>query len=210
VRDGRKLGTSPGLTRQKEFRNLGSYDSWCVVGERVLASTDSQENAEVKGAACDRPISILGGLTTSSSSFADGISLYARSWVDHNKQYRHQTELLLEVGEPSGKPASLWTIRVSLGTGVPRSEARVGRGDSWVARFTLEGRTFLWMPVTISRLQGLTRDILLADADRCCESGIDLERGSTLLGAHHPDTAGFWRMRKGVLVAKGERTVLVR
>lgn len=66
------------------------------------------------------------------------------------------------------------------------------------------------MPVTISRLQGLTRDILLADADRCCESGIDLERGSTLLGIHHPDTAGSWKMRRGVIVAKGERTVLVR
>lgn len=178
------------MGRQKGSRNLVSDGSWCAVCGRVLAPMSSSERVEVTGAACDRLFSILGGLITSSWNSAGGSSPCAWSWGDHNRQYRHQTDLPLEVGKPSGEPTSLWTIRVSLGTGVPRSEARVGRVDSWVARSTLEGRAFSWMPVTISRLQGLIRGILLAGVDRCCESSIELARGSILLGVHHPDTAG--------------------
>jgi hypothetical protein len=47
------------------------------------------------------------------------------------------------------------------------------------------------MPVTISRLQRLTRDILFAEADLRRESAVDRWRSSSLSGAHNPDTAGF-------------------
>lgn len=84
---------------------------------------------------------------------------------------------------------------------------RVGRVDQWVERSTLESRAFLWMPVTISRLQRLTRDILLAGVDCWGASPGGFERGSILLGVHHPDKANSWKVRRGVIVAGGGRIV---
>lgn len=84
---------------------------------------------------------------------------------------------------------------------------RVGRADQWVERSTLESRAFLWMPVTISRLQRLTRNILLAGVDCWGASAGGFERGSILLGVHHPDTANSWKVRRGVIVARGGRIV---